>query len=240
MQARSRSDTCEHRGDIDYSMHHGSLPRFFRDHFPYNVIPVSLKDNVITDKQSLQSKHSLSTMGSQLKSIHEDLTGFCNYLNNISESKRLVPTDFEDALISIAYRLLYLYPLGTKRPENELEDAYHLGAITIVWTVLFESGRMHRCPYTLLASKLQDAADTLETTENGTNLQLLWLLLVGGISLIRSNGNEWLHHRIKRCISALHLEDWPSTREVLRTLPWINLIHDKPARKLWQAAAVLM
>jgi hypothetical protein len=192
-----------------------------------------LKENLITDKQSLQSNHSLGNIGAQLKAIHEHLKGFCKFLNNISESKRLDPTDFEDALISMAYRLLYLYPLGTKRPASELENAYHLGAIAIVWTALFESGRLHRSPYNLLAAKLQGAADTLIPTE-----LLLWLLFIGGISVIGSNEKEWLHCRIKRCTSALHLDDWPSTRELLGTFPWINLIHDKAARKLWHAAAV--
>ena len=238
MQSLSQTKTCVHRGDIDYSIHQGGLPRFFRDHFPYNFIPVQLRDNLTTEEQSLQSKHSLSNLGCQLKAVHEDLKGFCQYLNDISESKRLNPTDFEDALISMAYRLLYLYPLGTKRPESQLENAYQLGAIAIVWTLLFESGRLHRTPYNLLAAKMQDSADMLVTTETGTNLLQLWLLFVSGISVMGSNEKEWLHCRIKRCTSALNLEDWPSTRELLGTFPWITLIHDKPARKLWHAAAV--
>lgn len=147
----------------------------------------------------------------------------------------LEPSQFEDALISLAYRLIYLRPLGREATGTSTENAYHLGAVAVLWTVLFESGRLHRSPYSLLAEKLRDAVDTLLAAGTEQNELLLWLLFISGISVLRPTDKTWLHGRIKCCTLVLGLADWQSARKALM-FPWINLIHDKPAQRLFHAA----
>lgn len=146
-------------------------------------------------------------------------------------------SQFEEALISLAYRLLYLHPIGCEATGSITETAYHLGAVAVLWTVLFESGRLHRSPYTLLAERLEDAVDALLAAGTEENELLLWLLFISGISVLRPTDTGWLHGRIKCCIAVLGLGDWQCVREVLKMFPWINLIHDQPGERLFLAAA---
>lgn len=171
----------------------------------------------------------------QLQYLHEELTRLCGFLNDLPTPPVLDPSDFEDALISLAYRFLYLWPLSRGALSDETENGYHVGAVALLWTIMFESGRLHRSPYTLLAKRLRDAVDKLLAAGTGANELVLWLLFLGGVSVLRSD-DEWLHGRIKSCAAVLGLPDWHSAREVLRSLPWINLIHDKPAQRIWHIA----
>jgi hypothetical protein len=150
---------------------------------------------------------------------------------------KLDPSDFEDALISLVYRFLFFRPLGWEAMEDHIGNAYHLGAITILWSVLFESGKLHRRPYDLLASRLRDAVDRLSKVETDEQEMLLWMLFVGGTSVLGPRDRSWLHGRIKCCLAMLDLQDWQATRKALKMFPWINLVHDKAAEKLFLAVA---
>lgn len=218
------------RGDIDFSIHDGSVPKFWCDQFPYGSIPE------LPDLDQFLS-NSLGITELQLQDIHQDNMRLCNYLNDSETLTKLNPTTFEDALISLAYRLLYLHPLKGERPRSLIDNAYHLGSVTVLWTVLFASGKHHRSPYTLLAEKISDAANELVAAGMDGDPLLLWLLFVGGISVISPGKKSWHYPQINRCKSALCLDDWQSARDVLRKLPWISLLHDKPAEELWNAAA---
>lgn len=171
----------------------------------------------------------------QLQYLHEELSRLCCFLNNLSTPPRLDPSDLEDALSSLAYRLLHLHPIIGDTMENIVENAYHLGAVALLWTIMFESGRLHRSPYTLLAERIREAVNALIGAGTDATPLVLWLLFVGGISVLGSNDKGWLYSRIKCCTSVLGLENWQCTRELLEQFPWINLIHDKPAQRLWDA-----
>ena len=172
----------------------------------------------------------------QLQYLLEELMRLCRFLNNLSTPPRLDPADFEDALISLAYRLLHLHPLNSEVMENIVENAYHLGAVALLWTIMFESGRLHRAPYNLLAERIREAVDALVVVGIAVTPPRFWLLFVGGISVLRSEDDKkWLYCRIKCCLAVLDLGDWQGTRELLEQFPWINIIHDKPAQRLWHA-----
>jgi hypothetical protein len=174
----------------------------------------------------------------QLQYLREELMRLCRFLNSLSTPPQLDPADFEDALISLAYRLLHLRPLNSDAMESTVELAYHLGAVALLWTVMFESGRLHRNPYTLLAESIRKAVNALIAAGTGETALVLWLLFVGGISVLGFDDMPWLCCRIQCYTAVLDLKTWQSTRELLAQFPWINLIHDKPAQRLWAAVMI--
>ena len=178
----------------------------------------------------------MSNMDPRLQLINGDLMSFCHFLNSLSNPPKLVPSDFEDALISLSYRLLYLHPLGYGAALDPVSNAYHLGSVALLWTIMFESGRLHRSRYSLLANRIQNAVDLLIAVGSDTSLLVLWLLLLGGISVMRHDDKSWLYERVRSCIGVPGLENWQDARKLLANLPWIHLIHDKPAEKLWHEA----
>lgn len=171
----------------------------------------------------------------QLQYLCEELMRLCRFLNNLSTPPQLDPADFEDALISLAYRLLHLRPLNSNAMESTVEHAYHLGAVALLWTIMFESGRLHRNPYTLLAESTRKAVDALIAAGTDATPFILWLLFVGGISVLSFQDSDWLYARIRCCTAVLDLGDWQSARKLLEQFPWINITHDKPAQRLWHA-----
>ena len=186
-----------------------------------------------------KSSHQSHVSGfeSQLQFLHEDFARFCDFLNALSMPPKLDPSDFEDALISLVYRFLYLRPLGWEAMGSDVENAYQLGAIAILWSVLFESGKLHRTPYDLLAERLREAIERLSRAKPDQQEMLLWLSFVSGISVLGPSDTSWLHGRIKCCVAMLDLQDWHAARRALKMFPWINLVHDKAAEKLFLVVA---
>ena len=222
------------RGDIDYALHQGCSPRFYRHEMPSEV------SSAISQRAECVPNELLRYMpicDPQLQSIHGDMMGFCNLLNDDTKLLKMQPYSFEETLISVSYRLLYLYPLNGEGSKDSNDNAYHLGVLALLMTLLYQYGRLHRGPYDLLADKLRSAATTIFNEGSNADVTLLlWLLFIGGISVFGPVDVPWLHHEIRACLSALQADSWQQVRAAISCLPWINLVHDSAGKDLWKAA----
>jgi hypothetical protein len=172
----------------------------------------------------------------ELRGVLVDLLSVTRLFNDSRTFVRLDPYSYQDILISVCYRLLHRYQLAGDGPENDNENACYLGLLALATTLLFQYGRSRRLQYDLLAGKLRIIIGRVLSNRSVEETTLLWLLFTGGISVFNTTDLEWLVPQIKAILSSLHIHDWLAARDKIKTLPWIDVCHDKPGKELWQAA----
>ncbi|OJJ99581.1 hypothetical protein ASPACDRAFT_1856175 [Aspergillus aculeatus ATCC 16872] len=137
-----------------------------------------------------------------------------------------------DLVLSFGYQLLQFSPLQGPRPVSHLDDVIHLGLIIFFCTFI---RRLDRgiTDNNLLARLLGSVAEEVEN-DRGTQKALLWALLVSTASIFQRDIPEWLTVRVATLIQSLGLATWEDTLYLLHQYPWVNALHDEPARGLWQ------
>ncbi|RAH40153.1 uncharacterized protein BO95DRAFT_425414 [Aspergillus brunneoviolaceus CBS 621.78] len=154
--------------------------------------------------------------------------------NTIDTGKRPKLTYYShfDLVLSFGYRLLQFSPLQGPRPVSHLDDVIHLGLIIFLCTFIRRLDRGIADNY-LLAKRLRSVAEKVGT-DRETQEALLWALLVGTASILSRDIPEWLTVMVATLIQSLGLATWEDTLYLLHQYPWVNALHDEPARGLWQ------
>jgi hypothetical protein len=172
----------------------------------------------------------------ELRDVLVDLLSVTRLFNDSRTFVRLDPYSYQEILISVCYRLLHHHQLAGDGPKNDNENACYLGLLALATTLLFQYGRSQRLQYGLLAGKLRIIIGRVLSNKLVEETTLLWLLFTGGISVFNTTDWEWLVPQIKALLSSLNIHDWLAARDKIKTLPWIDVAHDKPGKELWQAA----
>ncbi|RAK80781.1 uncharacterized protein BO72DRAFT_396856 [Aspergillus fijiensis CBS 313.89] len=153
--------------------------------------------------------------------------------NTIETGKRkLTYYSHFDLVLSFGYRLLQFSPLQGPRPVSHLDDVIHLGLIIFLCTFIRRLDRGIADNH-LLAKLLWSVAEKVGT-DRETQEALLWALLVGTASILSRDIPEWLTVMVATLIQSLGLATWEDTLYLLHQYPWVNALHDEPARGLWQ------
>ncbi|KAK5166292.1 uncharacterized protein LTR77_008553 [Saxophila tyrrhenica] len=224
------------RADIDRALHEGCDSMYYRDTLPKQTLrSSSVKKELMSPDSASKTLLPLTDPG--LDCIATDTNQFCHLLNQNPARFSLDPADFQNALITFAYRLLQYCPLAGEPPEDKLDSAIFTTLLGFLTTLLFEQGRMHVCAYDLLASRLRHAISELMVSITLKQQPvLLWVLFSGGISLCGPEDESWLCPYITSCLSSLEIDTWDAAHKVISRLPWVRVVHDKPGFKLWQTA----
>jgi hypothetical protein len=225
--AKSRS-----RADIEFALHNGSCPRFYRDAFPRQTIQKMLIFSTTTMNGSF---YEAQTRHHDIAGVVTDMISVSIIFNDNYTCCRLDPDAYQEILISVCYRLLHACPFGVYELETIQESALSLGLLAFMTTMLFQHGRSQRLPYELLASLLRNLLLDEKNASSIEGKTSLWLLFVGGISVLGVEDRDWLIPRIKASLRALHLSSWKDALDEIKQFPWISVIHDQPGKQIWKA-----
>ena len=217
------------RLDVELALQTG-LPTLFRSDA---VVPA----NGISHDSHIIKEQPLST-ASRLPRIMLSVVSFASLLNSREREGRtkLDPLSYMETLVLLLYRLIEFAPLGQPRSMSggPYDDVAHLGMLAFMTTLLPEYGR-EESSHPLLSDRLESAIQDLHVTFAGTQDSgfslLLWILFIGGISVLKGKDHRWL---ILETCERLDLYDWPAVRRQLCGFPWIYSLHDTPGRYLWE------
>lgn len=168
---------------------------------------------------------------SQLADILEDVTKVAHVFNSSGPDFRMDPSVFQELIISIGYRLVHFRPLNEQRPSKWIDAAYHIGLITFVSTLYLQMGPRRSLKYKLVGKYLRDVIDQAAPTIDSD--VVLWLLLLGAISVISDLDRVWFAVKLQECSCMLAIDDWDTLHEHLSRFPWIQSLHSESAKALW-------
>ncbi|KAH8651186.1 hypothetical protein BX600DRAFT_100372 [Xylariales sp. PMI_506] len=218
-----------HKTDIDYALRYGTSTTFYRDNMPLKFHKTVHDGNIMM----FDNGQSVYKMNRCLYRILLDVHSLTHWFN-LCEQNFVEPEDLQETIISIGYRLIRFQTLGESELESTLEAAYHIGLLAFLTTFFLQVSGRHFLKYNLINRCLKSAVERQQ--DAGNQYSVVWLLLVGGISVLTEVDHPWLVPKIRHATRCAGIESWTQLRLVLGQFPWIHAIHDEPGAALWETA----
>lgn len=191
---------------------------------------LALNDFIIKQEPSLPSQ-GLNKVHPALLRIISDTYSVAHWFNQDDKGPTADPDALQEAIVSIGYRLVGFQPLSVPQLENQLDAAYHIGLIAFLTTLFLQIGRRPFLKYDLVARCLRNVIERKVNEDN--NYIMMWLLIMGGISVLVEGDQPWLLQRISQMARSMDIKGWPQLHRLLIRFPWINSVHDGLGRALW-------
>jgi len=132
---------------------------------------------------------------------------------------------FQNVLVSVQRRLLWL----RYDPGQGLSECLRLGMLALLTTTFELPGR--RIPYASLSAQYRASCLAIMVTP-ATRMLSTWLLLVGAMSVL-DPGELWLRTMWSK--TATPQERWEEQRQQLRSIIWVNAVHEDQGRRVYMA-----
>ncbi|KIL95496.1 hypothetical protein FAVG1_00233 [Fusarium avenaceum] len=223
------------RTDILFTMQQSRYPTFYRDHMP-QLRNLLTSRGFILRRTSEAYSIQHGRLDSVLKESLFDIMGVCRLFNEHLEQKPLDVVEFQEALISICYRLLQFRTLNESRSRHDIQSAYHLGLMIFMVSVHWYNYQSRLAKPGHIAGRVKEVRGMLDEHEDEF---ALWVLVLGGISVLGKDDRAWILSGLRDKASVLGVTTWNEARKCLVKFPWINVIHDEPSRKLWDEMFLL-
>ena len=165
-------------------------------------------------------------MGKDLAATYRNLRVLSDVLNaEATRQKPLTTPEFQTRLCSIQYQLLKLQG----RLDNVVAETFRLAMLAILATTFQVPGNKLEFPY--LAQKFRACIIDTQTSAIDSQNVMLWFLVVGAISTFDLT-ETWLRERWK--IEVPSPMTWDEARRRLKTVVWIDAIHDKTGQEVFE------
>jgi len=176
-------------------------------------------------------KSASQDINTVLRTIMQDAVSVTYFLNGSVGNARLDPYVFSEYVVSIGCRLLDFHPLDAENLKQPPERACHMGLAVFLSTLYIQHGRRRFLKYGMVGARLKS---TIETCFEDVSAELmLWLLFLGGPSILAAIDESWLMPKIRTILEKLGLQTWQEVRSCLLAFPWICGLHDAPAATLY-------
>ena len=168
----------------------------------------------------------------RLVNVWLDFHELATALNLAHQTQRkLLPDIFQEALISIQYRLQHL-----AYDARERHEVLRLALLALSTTIFHDTdGVKFILHYRPLAERYKTALLSLVQHSNEElPAFILWLAYVGRISVLNPPAHyHWLKDCVIKQTLALNLRSWAETRHVLKTFIWIDMVNDQAGERVF-------
>jgi hypothetical protein len=224
----TNANTSLFREDLRVAVLTGAQPLFFSENLDwkpflpkgpeYSAVPTSLVAILHQDKR--------------IEHIGSDLASFSRSANLAFQTDHKInPQLFHEILISAMYRLLLLAPKRNHKPSgNDWLEAIRLSMVGFSATILLQ-GHGIKMRFANLSEQLREAIETLDLGDQTLYEVHVWMLFVAGLSAVTDEDDGWLAPLLARQL--LGKCTWDGTRRLLKRFLWIDAIHDKDGRALF-------
>ncbi|VUC27418.1 unnamed protein product [Clonostachys rosea] len=228
-----------YRADLQFSMISGLRPCFYVDDLTWEPFFKSIKTKTIhCAKLETYLIPSVGFVDPRLSTIWSDVQELCAIVDlSILTRRKIRPELYQEVLVSIQYRLLHLYFSGCStdvcggQKWKDVHEAIRLGILGLT-TTLFLYREKVNTSYAAIVSRLN--AILLKLGEPGDHREWelrIWLLFMVSVTL--GGGGDRFDPLLARGLEALRIKSWAGTRQFLKSLLWIDLLHDQVGRMVY-------
>jgi hypothetical protein len=161
----------------------------------------------------------------RLNIVLRDLHTFSCISNLAYQTTRKVSPDlYNEIMISILYRLTHL-----SFKSDPIQEAIRIGLLAVSSTIFMQRHFMEH-PYDHLLNLYRNALFKLSEI---TDLELpipivLWLtMLFHVVAHKEPSPADGLSVWLDKAILGANIDSWPQAREILRSIVWVDFIHDR-------------
>lgn len=160
------------------------------------------------------------------------LQRFCSAINAAAESKRqLGKQTLLNAMASSMYRLLNMKNFD----YTSIDEAIRLGLL-VFSSHIFLTWQDISLPHPYLPNTYRTCLLNIKLPDTFPPQFLLWLLMVGALSIFTSADHSWLVPWVRASIELCEVRTWTELRVQLKVFPWIDILHDVPGKAIYEAA----
>ena len=171
-------------------------------------------------------------INTELAEAWDFLTRFCSAINAAAETKRQLDKEvLLNAMASSMYRLLHMRHFE----RNSINDAIRLGLL-VFSSHVFLKWQDISLPHPYLPNRYRECLLNLKLSGTFPPQILLWLLTVGSIAVFTAADYSWLEPWVHDSIELCEPRTWADLRGQLKSLPWIDILHDVPGQAIYDAA----
>lgn len=233
------------RLDLAIALQTGGQPLFFSDDGDQISWQAYLSGPYTTTDVATPVHALSSDPDTRLINVWLDLFAFTTAVNLARQTKtRIAPELFQEALISVHYRLHRLSREGANH-SDEGQDVLRHAMLAFSTTFFLE---VHSGKFQSLAAAFRSllqawqVRQTAASYSRGSSHQMLelnlWMTFVAAVSVLGGLDNHyWLREEVRKTTQHLNLTDWNMTRAVLKQLLWVEVIHDAPGKKFYESLA---
>jgi hypothetical protein len=160
------------------------------------------------------------------------LNRFCSMINSAAEHKRQLPKDV--LLNTMAPVMYHLLRMNTFDPTST-DEAVRLGLL-VFSSHIFLSWQDVKIPLSYISHSYRSCLLNPKLPGTLPPQLLLWLLVVGSLSIFTTADDVWLIPWIRVNTDLCKSPDWGALRAQLKTFPWVDILHDKPGQAICDAA----
>jgi hypothetical protein len=168
----------------------------------------------------------------KLLTVFNDIRELSNMANILLDSRtKLPPGIYEDAMLSIQYRLLTLeYSI---QGGEILEEALRVGLVTFEMSVFLVTPSLKN-HYGHLKNRLQTCIERLDIDDPVFADLQLWLFLIGSMCLFTAD-ESWLVPYAQKLIVN---REWTECVDRMKDIMWVNAVHDLPGEHVFRTMQV--
>jgi hypothetical protein len=157
------------------------------------------------------------------------MSDFCLVINFAVDSELRISTEtFLDTLTSVIYRLLDMsFEAGSKDKAVRLGLLAFLCGVFLQWKHLGMS-------YPHFTSIYRSCLAGLPSERILSEL-MVWLLMVGAVSVFDETDDGWLKPLLRVAISLCGIDEWSEMQELLKEFMWIGLVYDKSGKSVFDS-----
>jgi hypothetical protein len=222
--------------DLGWALKYGVAPEFCDEDMswePHLDNTILLESPVAPDTMSSEVRHFVDGMDHRLRNIFADLQAFGSVANKLVNSRRkLRPDLFQEIMLSIQYRLMLL---EYDTEEQPIEEAIRLGLLSFQTSVFIQMKAI-RVKYDYIMVRLKTSLSHFPETTPGLADLKLWIHLMAAIALYDPE-QTWIEEGICRLTAG---RPWEEVYVAMRSIMWLDLVHDAPGRMLFNSACCRM
>ncbi|RDW89759.1 hypothetical protein BP6252_01791 [Coleophoma cylindrospora] len=170
----------------------------------------------------------LNNLDTRLSHVWDDLSEFVRAANVITQGKLNMDNElYQEVMVSIHYRLVNLrFDVGTVNETIRLALLAFSSTIFLQWRGL-------KTRYKYLAQHFKTALSPLNHKTGVVPEKLtLWLYIIGAISIFDEHEQTWLQPLLTEVLQIMNMTSWNEVRLSLKSVLWVNVLHDPFAKKL--------
>ncbi|KAH8807292.1 hypothetical protein F5884DRAFT_788896 [Xylogone sp. PMI_703] len=216
------------RCDIRMVLTNGENPFFFNNPFLEPFIPYP--DLIIPQHPP---NESLNNICEELVEVWAAAKGFCSLVNIAAENGYKLPEEILlNTMASITYRLLYM-----RFEISSLDEVIRLGLLAFASNIFLQWQDV-RPTYDHFYATYKDCLLHHRSLDDISPPLLLWLLIVGSISVFKESDDVWVEPWLRLSIETNEASRWCEARCHLDSIMWIGMIHDKPGEIAFDAVSL--
>jgi hypothetical protein len=183
---------------------------------------------------AIVSTFAETTLDTRLHNALRDLHAF-SCISNVAyqTTRKLSPDTYNEMMISILYRLTHL-----SFESDILQEVIRTGLLVFSSTIFMQRVFMDQ-PYDHLLSLYSNALSRLRKF---TDIDLpvpivLWLTMLShAVAHEEPSPGNWRSVWLDEAILRSDINSWVQALEILRSIAWVNFIHDRLGKQAFEAA----